>query len=162
MQCGTNDRRGARALSDRTDTEGEGRLGDTAAINADKTTATCPVSPIGPQVRREMCLPTDHDVNEVLEREFRGGNFRLVDWRLEPLGETKVFLGGYHHLRVMAWLDDQMENLRSFVKIPPSASDLMLEYLCKSIQQRDRCLHGPDTAGGPGRAARIHARVLPL
>lgn len=113
-----------------------------SAINVDNattaatTTTTCSASPsIGPQNRRqeETCLLTDHDVNKVLERKFRGGGgFRLVDWRLEPL-EAKGFLGRYYQLRVMASrADDKRENLRFFVKVPPPDGDVMLKYLRES------------------------------
>lgn len=98
-----------------------------AAISGDER--TCTVS-TGPQDRRGTCLLTDHDVNEVLGRKFRGGNFRLLDWRLEPLGETKGLLGRYYQLRVTARRDGRVENVRFFAKTPSDGG--LAEYLRQS------------------------------
>ncbi|XP_014471398.1 PREDICTED: uncharacterized protein LOC106742713 [Dinoponera quadriceps] len=103
-----------------------------AAINADdRTTTRRPVSPNAPRDLQETCFLTDHDVREILERKFRDGEFRVIDWRLEPLDLTMGFLGRYYHLRVTVRRvgHDRTEDLRFFAKSPPAADNPVMMYV---------------------------------
>ncbi|KAL6262530.1 hypothetical protein P5V15_005325 [Pogonomyrmex californicus] len=96
-----------------------------AAINIDKTCSMLPISTLDCQ---ESSLLTDCDINEILERKF-GGNFRLVDWRLESLDKTKGFLGQYYHLHILAQIDGKTQSLRLFAKTPPPTHSPQFEFL---------------------------------
>lgn len=100
-----------------------------AAINVDKT---CSALPISLQNHRETSLLTDRDVNKILERKLGSGNFRLVDWRLEHLGDAKGFLGQYYRLHITARCgvnEDGTRNLQFFAKTQPPPDSPQFEFL---------------------------------
>lgn len=100
-----------------------------AAINIDKT---CSALPISQQDHREMSLLTDRDVNKILERKLGGGNFRLVDWKLERLGDARGFLGQYYRLQITTRCGtdgDGTQSLQFFAKTPPPSDSPQFEFL---------------------------------
>lgn len=100
-----------------------------ATINVDKT---CSALPISLQDHRETSLLTDRDVNKILERKLGSGNFRLVSWRLESLGDSKGFLGQYYRLHITAKCGadgDGTQSLRFFAKTPPPSDNPQFEFL---------------------------------
>lgn len=99
---------------------------DMAALNVEKM---CSVLSNSPQNRQETSLLTDCDVNKILERKLGSDNFRLVDWRLESLGQEKGFLGQYYHLCITARVDGKTESLRLFAKTPPPTHSPQYEFL---------------------------------
>lgn len=96
---------------------------DMAAINVDETR---PALSISPQDRRIL---TDRDVNEILGRKLDGVDYRLVDWRLEPFGQTVGFLGRYYRLVVNARTNGGTRSLRFFAKSPPPCDSVQYEFL---------------------------------
>lgn len=99
-----------------------------AAINVDKT---CSALSISLQDHRETSLLTDRDVNKILERKL-GSNFRLVNWKLEHLGDSKGFLGQYYRLHITAKCDadgDETQSLRFFAKTPPPSDNPQYEFM---------------------------------
>ncbi|KAL6446240.1 hypothetical protein ACFW04_001091 [Cataglyphis niger] len=101
-----------------------------AAINVDKTCSALPI--LQQDHLREMSLLTDRDVNKILERKLGGGNFRLVDWKLERLGDARGFLGQYYRLQITVRCGtdgDGTQSLQFFAKTPPPSDSPQFEFL---------------------------------
>lgn len=96
-----------------------------ATMNVDKTCSALPIS----QDHRETSLLTDRDVKKILERKLGCGNFRLVNWRLERVGDSRGFLGQYYRLHITVKCGDGTQSLRFFTKTPPPSDNPQFEFL---------------------------------
>lgn len=107
---------------------------DTTSVNVDEMSRSASSVDSRANLPETAPLLNDRDVEKILKRKLRAdSSYRLVDWRLESLGEGKGFFGQYYHLHVTTGMDDGgTRSLRFFAKTMPRSDSPQFEFLLRA------------------------------